>query len=717
MKSAPSSSWPIGGGDELVAVGGLDAQAAAARRRRRSTSRRPGCAASRPGRAQRSRTPRLSARSPAVDRVRAVRARRRRGPSGRRRRSAAPRCARPSRAATSGGSRAAVDPVRAARQRQVAVAVDHARDDRRAAGVDDLESVRRAPASSSASVGRIQAIRSPVDEDAHPELEPVGCGRRPARRRGRGCGGRGGDSSSVTASRSLAPATIGDASPMRLRRSPRCRGSRCSTARRRCTGCGGSRRRSAAAPRSGSSARTSCRWRSAATSCGTSSSSSGRRWPRAPTRSSRRAGAGRTTAGSRPRPGRGPGSTSISSSPARRVDPPRGPNQRLDELLGATVHVTATDERAERAALVEPVVADLRGGRAAAVRHRASAGPGRSGRPGRCSPALELARPAAAPPGSSAPTIVLPSATGGTHAGLLAGSARGSPAATAGRRDRGRRAVARSSARRSRRCSTGSRRSPASPSTARTIVLERRPAAAPATADPTAAADEAAAPPRPDRGHPRRPDLHGEGAGRARRARPRRPRSGARSCSGTPAARRACSRRSPTAAERGELATPPRRPPGVAEPHPAAGLEHRARSRPGRRRRTAAQIVASVDHDRRRDDLPRLDRAERRPERHDHRRDRRDERRDPGGRPVRVVERDEQREEVARPIAMKRDRARRVRRLLHPRRERAEHAQRRRVERVAEDEPEQQHRDRRAGRRWQREPPGRRSRPSARRRP
>jgi hypothetical protein len=38
------------------------------------------------------------------------------------------------------------------------------------------------------------------------------------------------------------------------------------------------------------------------------------------------------------------------------VDPP-GANQRLDELLGATVHVAATDDRAERAALVDRVKA------------------------------------------------------------------------------------------------------------------------------------------------------------------------------------------------------------------------------------------------------------------------------------------------------------------------------------------------------------------------
>ena len=42
------------------------------------------------------------------------------------------------------------------------------------------------------------------------------------------------------------------------------------------------------------------------------------------------------------------------------VEPP-GPNERLDALLGATVHVAATDARDDREALVEQVVADLRG--------------------------------------------------------------------------------------------------------------------------------------------------------------------------------------------------------------------------------------------------------------------------------------------------------------------------------------------------------------------
>ena len=41
------------------------------------------------------------------------------------------------------------------------------------------------------------------------------------------------------------------------------------------------------------------------------------------------------------------------------VSPP-GPNERLDRLLGAIVHVSATDARADREALVEEVVASIR---------------------------------------------------------------------------------------------------------------------------------------------------------------------------------------------------------------------------------------------------------------------------------------------------------------------------------------------------------------------
>src|SRR4249919_320268 len=39
-----------------------------------------------------------------------------------------------------------------------------------------------------------------------------------------------------------------------------------------------------------------------------------------------------------------------------------GPNQRLDELLGATVHVTASGDRAERAAAVDRIAGEVRAG-------------------------------------------------------------------------------------------------------------------------------------------------------------------------------------------------------------------------------------------------------------------------------------------------------------------------------------------------------------------
>ena len=100
------------------------------------------------------------------------------------------------------------------------------------------------------------------------------------------------------------------------------------------------------------------------------------------------------------------------------IEPP-GPNVRLDELLGATVHVTATDERADREALVERVGADLR----AAGRRPHVVGVGGSGVTGVVGQVLagiELAEQATER-GVDVRTIVLPTATGGTQAGLLAG--------------------------------------------------------------------------------------------------------------------------------------------------------------------------------------------------------------------------------------------------------------------------------------------------------
>jgi 1-aminocyclopropane-1-carboxylate deaminase/D-cysteine desulfhydrase-like pyridoxal-dependent ACC family enzyme len=110
--------------------------------------------------------------------------------------------------------------------------------------------------------------------------------------------------------------------------------------------------------------------------------------------------------------------------------PPRdageeGPNQVLDELLGATVHVTATEDRAERAALVESIAADVRaGGRRPFV--IGVGGTGSVGAAGQVLAGLELADQLRKV-GVGEATVVLPSATGGTHAGVLTGLALASP--------------------------------------------------------------------------------------------------------------------------------------------------------------------------------------------------------------------------------------------------------------------------------------------------
>jgi 1-aminocyclopropane-1-carboxylate deaminase/D-cysteine desulfhydrase-like pyridoxal-dependent ACC family enzyme len=102
-----------------------------------------------------------------------------------------------------------------------------------------------------------------------------------------------------------------------------------------------------------------------------------------------------------------------------------GPGQRLDRLLGATVHVTATDDRAERATLVDAVAAQVRadGGHPFVI---GVGGTGPVGAAGQVLGGLELADQLAAA-GIGAATIVLPSATGGTQAGVLTGLSLGSP--------------------------------------------------------------------------------------------------------------------------------------------------------------------------------------------------------------------------------------------------------------------------------------------------
>jgi 1-aminocyclopropane-1-carboxylate deaminase/D-cysteine desulfhydrase-like pyridoxal-dependent ACC family enzyme len=113
----------------------------------------------------------------------------------------------------------------------------------------------------------------------------------------------------------------------------------------------------------------------------------------------------------------------ITGPPLARAE--EGSNQRLDELLGATVHVTRTGDRAERAALVEAVAASERAaGRRPYVVGVGGTGP--IGAAGQVLAGLELAGQLDER-GVGPATVVLPSATGGTHAGLLTGLALAAP--------------------------------------------------------------------------------------------------------------------------------------------------------------------------------------------------------------------------------------------------------------------------------------------------
>ena len=100
------------------------------------------------------------------------------------------------------------------------------------------------------------------------------------------------------------------------------------------------------------------------------------------------------------------------------TDPPN-PGVRLDELLGATVHQAVTADRAERTALLERLVADLRaaGHRPAVIE---AGGSGAIGAIGQVLAALELVDQLEAL-GIAADDLVVPTATGGTQAGLLVG--------------------------------------------------------------------------------------------------------------------------------------------------------------------------------------------------------------------------------------------------------------------------------------------------------
>jgi 1-aminocyclopropane-1-carboxylate deaminase/D-cysteine desulfhydrase-like pyridoxal-dependent ACC family enzyme len=97
----------------------------------------------------------------------------------------------------------------------------------------------------------------------------------------------------------------------------------------------------------------------------------------------------------------------------------RSSNVRLCELLGATVHVAGSADRAHRARLVLRVVEDLRA--AGRVPYLIGiGGSGLLGALGQVLAARELVEQAAAN-GIGVDVVVVPSATGGTQAGLLAG--------------------------------------------------------------------------------------------------------------------------------------------------------------------------------------------------------------------------------------------------------------------------------------------------------
>jgi L-cysteate sulfo-lyase len=115
----------------------------------------------------------------------------------------------------------------------------------------------------------------------------------------------------------------------------------------------------------------------------------------------------------------------VLSGPA--TEPPN-PGLRLDRMLGATVHQAATADRVEREALVEQTVSDLRAGglRPYVI---GVGGSGVIGAIGQVLAGLELVDDAGTQ-GFAPDALVLPSATGGTQAGLLVGLATAGVATT-----------------------------------------------------------------------------------------------------------------------------------------------------------------------------------------------------------------------------------------------------------------------------------------------
>ena len=99
----------------------------------------------------------------------------------------------------------------------------------------------------------------------------------------------------------------------------------------------------------------------------------------------------------------------------------RSPNLELIEQLGATIHQAETDDRAEREALVERVAGVARAA-GHVVRVLPVGGSEVAGAWGQVLAALEVGEQAEAL-GLEPDVIVLPTATGGTQAGLVVGSA------------------------------------------------------------------------------------------------------------------------------------------------------------------------------------------------------------------------------------------------------------------------------------------------------
>ena len=104
-----------------------------------------------------------------------------------------------------------------------------------------------------------------------------------------------------------------------------------------------------------------------------------------------------------------------------------GTNQRLAELLGATIHWTSAEDRAERSALMDRVAGEVRaaGGRPFVI---GVGGTGPVGAAGQVLAGLELAEQLDAA-GIGEAAVVVPSATGGTQAGLMTGLALAGPPA------------------------------------------------------------------------------------------------------------------------------------------------------------------------------------------------------------------------------------------------------------------------------------------------